>query len=215
MCAATGAQPPVVAHNALVTIREGASPQGLVVRVRHRRNPYDYMLDDATLADVLLTAGLRRAESVWDGHQAGRYPRSSMAFVVLDPTAPRWERDDEAVLAALTIGDEALPFLPNAAAKAAGHRHTGHNHGQAALVDQHLLGSGHFRYGHSANVRGLIIGASAQTSDQDLYQAAALATDLVNALLEHHRTWENQVGSGRWIGEPNPRYQAMVDFFTD
>ncbi|MBM7776481.1 hypothetical protein JOD54_006685 [Actinokineospora baliensis] len=187
------------------------------VRARHRRNPYAYMLDDAGLTDLLVTAGRRRAESVWRNHNTdgprGRYPRSSMAFVVLDPTAPC--TDPNPVLAALTIGDEALPFLPNAAAKAIGHRHTGHNHGEAALIDPHLLGTGHFRYGHSANIRGLIVGASSQTPDQDLHEAATLGTDLVNALITAHRTWETTVGPGRWVGDPDPRYQTMVGFFTE
>ncbi|GAA3011837.1 hypothetical protein [Actinokineospora diospyrosa] len=202
-----------------MTTQDAVSPQGLAVRARHRRNPYTYMLDDTRFAEVLLAAGLRRAESIALGHGTdgprGRYPRPCMAFVILDPTAHAWEPDHEAVLAALTIGDGALPFLPNAAAKASGHRRTHRNHGEAALVDHHLLGTGNFRYGHSANVRGLIIGASSQTADQDLYEAAALATDLVEALLTHHRTWEHQVGAGRWIGDPDPRFQAMVDFFTD
>ncbi|GAA3036934.1 hypothetical protein [Actinokineospora globicatena] len=208
-----------------MTVAEGVSAHGLVVRARHRRNPYDYALDDTAFAELLLAAGLRRAESVWRNHSTtgtpprGVYPRASMAFVILDPTARKWETDADVVLAAITVGDDALRFLPNAAAKAAGHRHTGRDHGDAVLVDPHLLGSGSFRYGHSTQVRGLITAASSQSTDQDLYEAGLLATDLIEAITAAHRTWEDTLGAVNWLspdGEPaHHRYHDMVAFFSE
>ncbi|RLK61430.1 hypothetical protein [Actinokineospora cianjurensis] len=205
-----------------MSLAEGVSADGLAVRARHRRNPYDYMLDGAAFAEVLLAVGLRRAESVWRNHNAadaaphGRYPRASMAFVVLDPTARAWEPDEDVVLAAITVGDDGTRFLPNAAAKASGHRRTGRDHGDAVLVDPHLLGTGSFRYGHSTRVRGLIVAASSQSTDQDLYEAAGLAGDLIESITSLHRAWEARVGAVNWVspdGQPDPRHQAMVSFF--
>ncbi|MFD0273091.1 hypothetical protein ACFVHB_04145 [Kitasatospora sp. NPDC127111] len=207
-----------------MTVRESVSAHGLPVRVQHRLNPYAYMLDDEGFAELLTELALRRAESIWRNHTAapadaprGPYPRASMGFVLLDPTAPRWVPDERAVLAVVTVGEEGHRFLVNAAAKAAGHRRLGRNHGEAVLVDPHLCGSGAFRYGHSAEVRGQIVGASSQSPDQDLHEAGRLAADLVNAVAEHHLAWEERVGPGDWYAatdEPHPTWPAMIAFAT-
>ncbi|PPK64238.1 hypothetical protein V5P93_006147 [Actinokineospora auranticolor] len=204
-----------------MSVREAVSARGLAVRARHRRNPYRYLLDDARLADLLLDLGLRRAESIWRNHNdpdaaRGPYPRDSMGFVLLDPTAQPWETHEEAVLAAITVGAEGHAYLANAAAKAAGHRRLGRNYGEAVLVDPHLCGTDAFRYGHSADVRGVIAGASSQSPDQDLVEAGLLAADFVDAITEHHRAWEATTGKGRWLNAtdtPGPEAAAMVAFF--
>ncbi|MCX5560842.1 hypothetical protein [Streptomyces sp. NBC_00038] len=121
------------------------------------------------------------------------------------------------MLAAVTIGPDGHRFLPNAAAKAAGHRRLGRNYGEAVLVDPHLCGSGGFRYGHSAEVRGVIVGASSQSPDQDLFEAGQLARDFVNAIAAHHLSWEESRGPGDWFSDtdaPHPGHREMVDFFT-
>ncbi len=110
-------------------VKEAKSPDGLLVRVSHHHNPYSYLLDDDELDAVLLELGLRRAASIWRNHTAteasaprGVYGRACMAFVLMDPTADPWVPDDQAVMAAVVIGDDGAAFLPNAGAKAAGHR---------------------------------------------------------------------------------------------
>ncbi|WP_018681626.1 hypothetical protein [Actinokineospora enzanensis] len=192
----------------------------LSVRVKVRTNPYDYMLTDTELTDLLAALGRARAESIQRHHEApgprGHYKRDCMAFILLDPTAPTWLPDPRAVLAALTIGADGPRFLANAAAKAAGHRRLGRNYGEAVLVDPHLCGTGGFRHGHSAEVRGLIVGASSQTTDQDLYEAGRLATDFIDAIARHHLAWETRTGPGYWVGtEPPQATLDMISFFPE
>ncbi|MFE1404701.1 hypothetical protein [Streptomyces sp. NPDC058770] len=187
-------------------VHETISPDGLPVRGAHRRNPYQYLMSGPQFDALLTRLALRRAESVWRNHHIsperaphGVYPRPHMAFVLLDATAGPWVPNEDAVLAAVTLGERGHDFLPYAAAKAAGHRRTGHNWGTAVLVDPHLCGDGGFRHGHSAEVRGQIVGASSQSPDQDLHEAAALATDFVQALSELHQAWERRTGPGEWF----------------
>ncbi|MER6959901.1 hypothetical protein [Streptomyces sp. NPDC000618] len=193
------------------------------VRVGHHHNPYRYLLADDELDALLLDLGLRRAASIWAGHEAaaesasrGVYGRPCMAFVLMDPTAETWVPDERAVMAVVVVGDEGARFLPNAAAKAAGHRRLGRNYGEAVLVDTHLCGTGHFRHGHSAEVRGLIVGSSAQTTDQDLFEAGALATDFVDAITERHHIWQVKTGPGDWLNSedvPGEEQRALVSWF--
>ncbi len=83
-------------------------------------------------------------------------------------------------------------------------------------MDPHLLGSGGFRYGHSAQVRGQIVGASGQSTDQDLYEAARLAADFVDAVNARHLDWEERNATGIWTAAddgPAAEYRAMTDWF--
>ncbi|MGI5402906.1 hypothetical protein ACQEVG_26335 [Streptomyces sp. CA-135486] len=202
---------------------ETISPDGLPVRAAHRRNPYEYLMNGQQLDELLTRLGQRRAASIWRNRTVAAeraprdvYPRPCMAFVLMDPTAGPWVSNADAVLGVITVGEGGSTFLPYAAAKAAGHRRLGRNYGEAVLVDPHLCGDGNFRYGHSARVRGQIVGSSSQTPDQDLYEAAALATDLVNELAELHLAWEERTGPGEWFtgdGRPGAEYSAMVEWF--
>ncbi|MFF4413319.1 hypothetical protein ACFYY8_12375 [Streptosporangium sp. NPDC001559] len=181
------------------------------------------MLGDDHLDELLLDLGLRRAASVWRNHVVapsaaprGKYGQTSMGFVLMDPTVGPWVPNELAVLGAVAIGEDGHRFLPNAAAKAAGHRRLGRNYGEAVLVNPHLCGNASFRYGHSAEVRGQIVGASSQTPDQDLFEAAELAKEFVNAVIERHGAWEERVGPGVWHAEddaPHREYRDMVRFF--
>ncbi|MFI5617964.1 hypothetical protein [Streptomyces sp. NPDC051567] len=199
-------------------------PYGLPVQVAHRRNPYAYMLGDEELDALLLDVGRRRAASIWRNHTTGEqdaprgaYPRPRMGFVLMDPTAGPWVPNEEAVLGVITVGEDGHVSLPNAAAKAGAHRRLGRNNGEAVHVDPHLLGSGGFRYGHSAEVRGQIVGASSQSTDQDLYEAARLAAEFVDAVNDRHAAWEQRQGPGDWASpddEPAPEYRSMTDWFT-
>ncbi|MBO1415622.1 hypothetical protein [Streptomyces sp. FH025] len=208
-----------------MTTRESVSEHGLTVRAQHRHNPYDHLFDDAAFAGLLLDLGLRRAASIWRNHTApvgaaprDPYPRASMGFVLLDPTAGPWVPEAQSVMAVITVGEDAHRFLPRAAAKAAGHRRLGRNYGEAVLTDPHLCGSGGFRYGHSAGIRGQIVGASSQSTDQDLFEAGRLATELVDALASAQLAWEERTGPGDWYSPddaPHPVYREMVAFALD
>jgi hypothetical protein len=210
---------------ATTRLREAVSPDGLAVRAAHRRNPYEYLMNADQLDELLLTLGLRRAASIWRNHTAaehqaprGVYTRACMGFVIMDPTAPPWVPDADAVLAVVTVGADGSAFLPNAAAKAAGHRRLGRNYGEAVLADPHLCGDGNFRHGHSARIRGQIVGASAQTTDQDLYEAASLAADFVAAVGQRHLAWQEQAGPGEWLaadGAAAEAFREMIGWFPD
>lgn len=205
-------------------VKQTTSPDGLGVRVKHHHNPYGYLFSGDEFDQLLLELGVRRAQSIWRNHTAveptaprGVYERACMAFVLMDPTAGPWTPNPEAVLAAVVIGEGGERFLPNAAAKAGGHRRLGRNYGEAVHVDPHLSGSGHFRYGHSAQVRGLIVGSSSQTTDQDLFEAGMLAKEFVDAIDERHRAWERETGVGEWLsadGVPGTEHQTMVAWFS-
>ncbi|WP_037801841.1 hypothetical protein [Streptomyces sp. NRRL F-5135] len=193
------------------------------VRAAVHRNPYAYMLSDAELTELLCALGRRRAESVLRNHTAapgkaprGPYPRPAMGFVILDPTADAGAAPADAVLGALTVGERARRFLPNAAAKAAAHRRLGGNNGLSVHTDPHLLGTGAFRYGHSAEVRGLIVAASSQSPDQDLYEASRLAAELVEEIGARHRAYEWRQGETDWLsatGRSPDTYHEMVAWF--
>ncbi|MGW7364122.1 hypothetical protein ACWGI8_12010 [Streptomyces sp. NPDC054841] len=195
----------------------------LPVHAAVRRNPYAYMLNDTELTELLTELGNRRAESILRNHTAapgkaprGPYPRLAMGFVVLDPTAEARTGHADAVLGAVTVGDQARQFLPKAAAKAAAHRRLGHNNGTSVHTDPHLLGTGAFRYGHSAEVRGLIVAASSQSTDQDLYEASRLAAELVEEIAARHRDYEWRRGETDWLSadeQPLDLHNEMVDWF--
>ena len=195
----------------------------LPVAAAIRRNPYTYMLTDAELTDLLNDLGRRRADSILRNHSApagkaprGPYPRLAMGFVILDPTAEASVGPAEAVLGAVTIGEGGRRFLPNAAAKASAHRRLGRDNGTAVHTDPHLLGTGAFRYGHSAEVRGLIVAASSQTTDQDLYEASRLAAELVEELGVRHRAHEWTLGETDWLSgtaQHEDLYGEMVSWF--
>lgn len=193
------------------------------VQAAVRRNPYRYMLDDAELTELLSDLGHRRAESILRNHTAdpgkaprGPYPRPAMGFVILDPTADVQAGHADAVLGAITVGDQARQFLPKAAAKAAAHRRLGRNNGTSVHTDPHLLGTGAFRYGHSAEVRGLIVAASSQATDQDLYEASRLAAELVEEIAARHRDYEWRRGETDWLSsddQPLALHNEMISWF--
>ncbi|MEU5347907.1 MULTISPECIES: hypothetical protein [unclassified Streptomyces] len=197
----------------------------LRVRAAIRRNPYAYMLDDAELGALLTDLAERRAASIARNHAAavgeaprGPYPRPAMGFVILDPTAESGAEPADTVLGALTVGEDARRFLPKAAAKAATHQRLRGNNGTAVHTDPHLLGNGAFRYGHSAEVRGVVVAASSQSPDQDLYEASRLAADLVEEVGIRHRRYERREGERDWLAatdEPPARYAGMTAWFPE
>ncbi|MDJ0465863.1 hypothetical protein [Streptomyces sp. H27-C3] len=183
------------------------------------------MLNDTELTVLLRDLGRRRAQNILRNFTAapgeaprGPYPRPAMGFVILDPTVDARVGHADAVLGAITIGRQARQFLPKAAAKAAAHRRLGHNNGVSVHTDPHLLGSGAFRYGHSAEVRGLVVAASSQATDQDLFEASRLATELVEELTTQHIAYEWQHGERDWLSpddRPLALYNEMITWFPD
>ncbi|MFB7513225.1 hypothetical protein [Streptomyces sp. NPDC056144] len=196
---------------------------GEIVRAKCRTNPYAYMFSDSELDQLLLDLGRRRAASIRRNRteagsvpSRGVYPEPGMGFVIMDPTADPWVPHDAAVLGVVTVGADGHRWLVNAAAKAAGHRRLGRNYGEAVLTDPHLCGSGAFRWGHSVEVRGVIVGASSQTSDQDAFESTHLASEFVAAVTARHLAWEQQAKGEDWLSPhdlPAPEFRNMVAEF--
>ncbi len=197
------------------------SPSGLNVRVVVRRHPYGHLLDAEAFAQLLWELGAHRAESIRAHHALdaaeaprGVYPRDCLAMIVMDPTVGPWVDNVDAVMAAIVIG-EGDYFLPNAAAKAGGHRRVGYDYGEAYITDPHLVAHGGFRHGHSARIRGVVVGASALNPDQDLYESAQLAAQFVARIGDLHDDWTQRAGFGEWLSEgdvPDAETRAMVRF---
>ncbi|MEU6234000.1 hypothetical protein [Kitasatospora sp. NPDC047058] len=140
-----------------------------------------------------------------------------MGFVLPDPTAARWVPDEQAVLAVVTVGEDGHRFLVNAAAKAAGHRRLGRNHGEASWSTPTCAAAARSATGTPPRSAARSSGRAPSPPDQDLHEAGRLAADLVNAVAEHHLAWEERVGPGDWYAttdEPHPSWRAMVAFAT-
>ncbi|MFD4503171.1 hypothetical protein [Streptomyces sp. NPDC058457] len=97
-------------------------------------------------------------------------------------------------------------------------RSLGHNNGTSVHTDPHLLGTGAFRYGHSAEVRGVIVAASSRSTDQDLYEASRLAAELVEEIAARHHEYEWRHGETDWLSpdeQPSALYNEMLAWFPD
>jgi hypothetical protein len=189
----------------------------LTVRAAHRRNPYQYLMNAQQFDELLADLGRRRAESIRHNHTAdenraprGVYARASMGFVILDPTASAWLPDADAILGVIAVGDEGSAFIPNAAAKVVAHRRTSRDHGRAVLADPRPRSTGDVRVGACGEECGVIVGAGGQRARQNLYEAAALAADLVSVIAHLHRSWEALVGPGEWPPRTTPQPANVV-----
>ena len=66
-------------------------------------------------------------------------------------------------------------------------------------------------------MRGLIVGSSSQTTDQDLFEAGALATDFVHAITERHLAWQERTGPGEWLSiddKPANEHNSLVSWYV-
>lgn len=181
----------------------------LSLEIRLVTNPYARSIPDSEFTGLIRTAAEARAEDIERGSRTGEYPRASMSFVVLDPTAPAWKPSDDAVLALIVIGPDGMSFLPNAAAKAIEHRDHGTDCGVLVYAQNHRLADGDFRFGFSVCLEGMYVGGSGLSEIQDRYQATMLAADINYRINAAREKWAASHTGGYWFGdehEPAGRY---------
>jgi hypothetical protein len=186
----------------------------LPLDIRLISNPYVTSIPDAELLELIHAVGRARAEDIERGSSSGEYPRESMGFVVLDPTAPSWKPSEEAVLALIVIGAEGMDFLPNAAAKAIEHRDHAADCGVLVYAQNHRLADGDFRFGFSVCIEGTYVGGSGLSEIQDRYQATLLAADINYRIIAARHRWAERHTEGYWFGdpyEPAARYIRIWD----
>lgn len=176
-------------------------------------NPYPLTVPDDVLKTIIREVVQTRIDDVLARHAAGEYPRDSVAFLVLDRTAPRWVPTDQTVLFVAAYGELGERFVRNAAAKAFEHRDHGVEAGALAKTMPGRLADGDFRFGCSALLDGTYVGVSGQEELQDRYQAIALANEFNHRIDSTRIAWHS-ANSGVWFSadnEPRARYQAVAD----
>lgn len=177
-------------------------------------NPYAQTIPEAQFHEILRTVVRDRIRDVQARIASGEYLWTSMAFVVLDRTAPRWKPSDQTVLFVATYGPNGDQVLRNAAAKVIETRDHGVEAGVMVHTSPGRLADGDFRWGHAACVEGTYVGASGQQEMQDRLQATILAADLNYRLDAAREAWVKAVGNGSWFDpedRPGARYEAVAN----
>jgi hypothetical protein len=180
--------------------------------IRLVNNPWPETVPD--FSEILTHAAEDRARGIAERVANGDYRRDSMAFVVLDPTAPISRATEDAVLAMVCVGEDGPRFAANAMAKAAEHRDHGLECGSLALAQKHRLADGDFRNGFSVEVGGTIVGASGQNSLQDQYEATLLAARLNYEIGRARLAWEEAQGRGGWFSNAGQAGKRYCDVWT-
>lgn len=167
------------------------------------RNPYSQTVPDASFVELVRQSMEARAADIEARSRSGEFGRDSMAFVVLDPTAPRSKRSDEVVLLAATVGPQGARFVPNASAKAFEHWDLGADCGVLVYTQNHRLADGQFGFGFSVDLDGTVVGASGQSELQDRFQAVSLAAELNYRIGAARSAWEEGGGRQEWYAVPS------------
>ena len=187
-------------------------------RIKVVKNPYPHTIPNDTFVSMLLDICGSRAADIERRYLNKEYKRDSMGFVLLDPTAPNSTRSENAVVAYFSIGSEGDSFLVNAIAKAFEHRDHCASAGSLLFSQTHRLADGDFRWGHSAYVEGTIVGASAQTPEQDRYQAQLLAVEVNYGVGSIRGLWTELHTGGDWFcndNAPGERYANALAGVAD
>jgi hypothetical protein len=166
------------------------------------RNPYAQTVPDANFIELVGQSVEARAADVERRSRSGEFGRDSMAFVVLDPTAPRSKRSEEVVLLVASVGPEGARFVPNASAKAFEHWDFGTDCGVLVYTQNHRLADGQFGFGFSVELDGTIVGASGESELQDRFQAVSLAAELNYRIGAARSAWE-EGGKQEWYSVPS------------
>lgn len=166
------------------------------------RNPYAQTVPDAKFIELVRQSVESRAADIERRSRSGEFGRDSMAFVVLDPTAPRSKRSEEVVLLVATVGPEGVRNVPNASAKAFEHWDLGTECGVLVYTQNHRLADGQFGFGFSVELDGTIVGASGETELQDRFQAVSLAAELNYRIGVARSVWE-EGGRQEWYSVPS------------
>jgi hypothetical protein len=188
----------------------------LEVSVSLKRNPWDHSVPDSMLHNLLYKVGESRAKHVEKQYDNGNgeWPRGSLGLALMVPRAPRSLPAADALLATIAIGPECERFVINAAAKAGYHHEHGVPGGYGVYMDLAASADGDFCYGFSAEVDGMIAGASAQNEIQDACEAAHAAATFLYFIRRQRGAWMGgQEERPHWfcnIDQPGETYQAMV-----
>jgi hypothetical protein len=177
------------------------------------RNPWGETISDDELYELICEAAVKRADSIAREFDNAEYPRDSMGFIILDPTAPMSRPSEDCVLAIITIGPNGADFVPNAAAKAFEHRDSGVECGVLVYTQPHRLADGDFRYGFSVCVDGTYVGGSGLSEVQDRREGTKLAADFNYGVGAARKLWTDAVGSGHWFDaedQPSRRYHSVM-----
>jgi len=174
--------------------------------IRIYRNPWEHTVPNEALRAILENIAMKRVDHIADQYQNGHYSRSSLALVILDPTAPLWRPSSETLLAAILIGPDAERFLPNAIAKAVEHRDKGILAGYGAYVDMTQTEDGDFTYGYSTQVDDTIGGASGESEIQDACEAGYALVSFNYHIRSFRIAWRKANPDKRWFcNEDLPR----------
>jgi hypothetical protein len=166
------------------------------------RNPYPQTVPDANFMEIVRKSVEARAADIERRSRSGEFGRDSMAFVVLDPTAPRSKRGADVVLLIATVGPEGARFVPNASAKAFEHWDFGTDCGVLVYTQNHRLADGQFGFGFSVELDGTIAAASGESELQDRFQAVSLAAELNYLIGAARSAWEDG-GKQEWYSVPS------------
>ena len=180
------------------------------------RRPYgDLFVEGIYSFDAMLESIIgQRAMDINAKHADGLYPGNSVGLVLLDPTAPPSISSENAVMAYFVVGEEGERFLPNALAKACEHRDHQASAGSVLYSQPHRLADGDFRWGHSAEVEGTIVGVSGLSEIQDRYQGQLFAAEFNYEIARFRLEWAKAHPGGDWFNDqdkPGKRYAGTLD----
>jgi hypothetical protein len=177
------------------------------------RNPYAQTIPDANFVALVRSSVEARAADIERRSRSGEFGRDSMAFVVLDPTAPRWKRSEEVVLLVASVGPEGTRFVPNASAKAFEHWDFGTDCGVLVYTQNHRLADGQFGFGFSVDLDGTIGAASGESELQDRFEAVSLAAELNYRIGAARSAWEDG-GKQEWYSVPSHPEAPYADVWS-
>ena len=143
----------------------------------------------------------RRAEDIESRFSSGEYNNNSVGFVLFDPTAPRsLYPPEKAVLALIEVGPDGRSYLVNGLAKGCEHLSHGTSAGTQVYTQIQRLPDGSFRYGHSAEIEGTIVGVSGLSEIQDRFQAQLLAAEFNYEIAYWRARWLAEHSDIHWYG---------------
>lgn len=194
-------------------------PSTLPCVVKVLSNPYPHTIPESEFSLLVVTVAQRLRDQIYADHnrleagQFGALKRPSLGLCVMNPTLPRYMKAEDAVMALIAIGPEGEDFLVNGVGKAVEHWELGQDCGISAYVQLHRLPDGSFIYGHSAEVDGTIVGASAATELQDRSMAGRLAHEFNSCVGDARKRWREAHPDHKWYcnqNEPDQRFARIA-----
>jgi hypothetical protein len=159
--------------------------------VRLYQNPWSESIQDDVILQILTTAALEADARIVSWQENGSVnKKGAYAFVMLDPTQPRWQtRIDQRIMAMVLLGKNAEQYIVNGAAKADAHDRHGRHNGDIIQTNSLLLSDGDFAWGDSAAYGGVIGGGSGLLGVQDRHLGEYLLRNIIDPLHELRSAW--------------------------